>query len=240
MKCFRCFSFALFALLGVFFGSFIINQKNNVSALSDLSVTLTSSNKPSGRYINFLNCPLTNGVVDCSGYHYLRIQIPEPLALDSSCPSTGYKTVSLLVRTTSYSGNTHSTLSSLYFPDFLIRLPDNVTQIFAGDVISNSPFYDTGCIPSITFTLSETNPFIPSSSPSGSITLTENGTFDVSSYAEAVVNVPETDCPPGGGGNYHEDLVAINNSIMICAATCLVIYFFYCIYRMIIKNSGVK
>lgn len=90
----------------------------------------------------------------------------------------------------------------------------------------NTNFSDFG---SVTFTLTEN--YIPAA-PSGSITLTENGTFDVSSYSEAVVDVPMQVVP----GDYHDDLVSINQSIIICAGTILVIYFFYCIYRMIIKG----
>lgn len=69
--------------------------------------------------------------------------------------------------------------------------------------------------------------------PEGSLSITENGTYDVTSYSEAVV---EVSAPPS---TYHEDLANINHSITVCAAVILVLYFFYCIYRLIIKNSGV-
>ena len=72
---------------------------------------------------------------------------------------------------------------------------------------------------------------IVSDPPSGSITLTQNGTFDVSSYSEAVVDVPAVP------GDYHDDLTSINNSILIVAAVALVLYFFYCIYRMIMRST---
>ena len=84
---------------------------------------------------------------------------------------------------------------------------------------------------SLTVTLSDSPIF---SSPSGSLSITENGTYDVTNYAEVDVNIPETVVY----GDYHDDLVSINNSILICGAICLVIYFFYCIYRMIIKSVG--
>lgn len=66
-------------------------------------------------------------------------------------------------------------------------------------------------------------------SPSGSINITENGTYDVTNYSEAIVDIPPI------YGDYHNDLISINNSILICGAILLVLYFFYCIYRMIIK-----
>lgn len=69
--------------------------------------------------------------------------------------------------------------------------------------------------------------------PEGSLEITENGTYDVTSYSEAVVDVS---APPS---TYHDDLANINHSITVCAAVVLVLYFFYCIYRLIIKNSGV-
>lgn len=90
-------------------------------------------------------------------------------------------------------------------------------------------FFNNGGSISITFYDS-----VPSGgiTPSGSITLSSNGTYDVSYYAEAVVDVPPI------MGDYHDDLVDIKRSIYVGSATLLVIYFFYCIYRMIIK--GVK
>lgn len=83
----------------------------------------------------------------------------------------------------------------------------------------------------VTFTLSNS---LPSSDVSGTLDITENGQFDVSSYQFANVQVPEVLVE----GDYHDDLIKINNSILVCGAILLVLYFFYCIYRMIIK--GVK
>lgn len=213
MKCFRYFSFALFALLGVFFGSFIINQ-NDTYAVDDLVYTLDSSSS---------TIDLCSSTFPCSDYSYIIVTY------------TGSSITSNRLSLSFYTGPS----SSLQF-----NFPAFTTVLF----FPGSSYIQVRAYPglsyissdsSFTITLSENNPF-SGSQPSGSIELTENGTYDVSQYAEAVVNVLETDCPPSSGGDYHEDLVAINNSIMICAATCLVIYFFYCIYRMIIKNSGVK
>ena len=86
----------------------------------------------------------------------------------------------------------------------------------------------------VTFTLTEN--YQSNITPSGSLSITENGTYDVTNYAEALVNVPNTETIIQG--DYHDDLVSINNSIMVCAGVCLVLYFFYCIYRMFIKTGG--
>lgn len=88
--------------------------------------------------------------------------------------------------------------------------------------------------------------FSSSSVPSGSLSITENGTYDVKQYASVDVNVscPDvSECPenPGGssgGGLTDEQIQGITNAIFAIPATMLVLYFFYCIYRMIMKSTG--
>lgn len=72
------------------------------------------------------------------------------------------------------------------------------------------------------------------SAPSGSLSITENGTYDVTSYTEAVVDIP----PEIIQGDYHDDLISINNTIMIIPAVALVIYFMFCIYRMLLRGRS--
>lgn len=215
MKC-KNYFFSLFvALLGVFFGSCIINQ-NNTYAVDDYSITINKNNVS----LPYTLCGSNSGI-DCSSYSYLSVSF-------SSVSPDAY-----LLLYFEQSGYYSRTQDFYAFSDyFVISLNFNSSNSRIN--ISSASNYSND----VTYTFFNS---LGGSTPSGSIELTENGTYDVSQYAEAVVNVPETDCPPSsGGGNYHEDLVAINNSILICAAVCLVIYFFYCIYRMIIKNSGVK
>lgn len=222
MKCFRCFSFACFALLGVFFGSFIIDQ-NSVSAVSDLTVSYIAGTELPAHTLFFPD-------TDYSLYNYVYFSFSNPsssLALGSSFNIRG---------TCKLPSSSNSTTLNISIPynDFYFSLHDIKSCYGLSSNINTS----VTLLSDLTITLTDKIPSFSSSS--GSLSITENGTYDVSQYAEAVVDVPETDCPSGSAGNYHDDLVAINNSIMICAATCLVIYFFYCIYRMIIKNSGVK
>lgn len=227
MKC-KNYFFSLFvALLGVFFGSYIINQ-NDTYAVSDITYTINSSNYSD----SYTFCSLSTN--SCDDYHYFYVTSDCSEAYINRYSNFSYflysKDNSTVVQKTLEFNMNVLSFDLLYF---------SRARSFSYSPVSGWSTISSDC--SVVATLSENNPF-GGSSPSGSIELTENGTYDVSQYAEAVVNVPETDCPPssGGGGNYHEDLVAINNSILICAAVCLVIYFFYCIYRMIIKNSGVK
>ena len=233
MKCFRCFSFVLFALLGVFFGSFIINQ-NDTYALEDIEIIIDSSISNPGNLSICSN--------NCSSYKYVYLKFNN---FDSSNPwSFQSQTIPFSLSWDNYSISTRFGIrgySSLALFEIYPPSPNSVlNDITIASFYSQSALDTLSSNWSIDIIISETNPLSSGITPSGSIELTENGTYDVSQYAEAVVNVPETDCPPCSGGDYHNDLVAINNSIMICAATCLVIYFFYCIYRMIIKNSGVK
>lgn len=211
MKCKNYLFSVLFAFLGIFFGSFIINQ-NDTYALS-YSYTIDANNLD--------RSDKCQGSFDCSSPFYAIIDFV------SSTPVTGQN--SFFVFNSYYS----------FYPYYTTKM---VFYFVNTSSFSLSTWGGLAGLPSgysLNITLQDDNPF-SGSAPSGSLEIIENGIYDVSQYAEAVVNVPETDCPPSSGGDYHNDLVAINNSIMICAATCLVIYFFYCIYRMIIKNSGVK
>lgn len=176
---------------------------SSVSALSDL--TYTSS---------------TNQSTLCGG---------------SDCYELGYRYV-LLVKTGDTMSGSYQT-----FATFVFRSGQNTwsqqVQSFSNFILFSLPsdiqlrsFNITGSNISVTF--SEFPPSSLAPSPTGTLNITENGIYDVSSYATAEVNVENEVIY----GDYHNDLMAINNSILICGAICLVIYFFYCIYRMIIRS----
>ena len=71
----------------------------------------------------------------------------------------------------------------------------------AEDIVKNKTAYVNGV--KVTGTLEKLV------APSGSISITENGTYDVASKAQAVVNVPQS----GGGSPYLIDLGAITGSV---------------------------
>ena len=206
---FGIFLSVFFAVLSVFFFS-----DTNVSAVSDISVTYDSSTPLSDWQDVFPTC--TEHCLD--DYHYLLVS-------SSSRPNLIWTFNGLRFRFDGSSvvnqGAFNTPISFLIFELSFDGHNNNLLQFYSPYTYSFS----------VTYTLTES---LSPGSPSGSITLSQNGTYDVSSYAEAVVDVPPTIEP----GDYHDDLVSINNSILICAAVCLVIYFFYCIYRMIIKTTG--
>lgn len=200
-------SSVLVVFLSLCFGSFIINQKNNVSAVSDLTFVIDDSN------YNTFNANCGN---DCSFYHYVLI---------SDISSTGF-----VYQISPYSSDSFIRLyiahnvgfgSNMNFILFSVDNADQFKYIGAN--------WSSGS--SFKITLSENNPF--GSTPSGSLSITENGTYDVTNYSQAVVDIP----PEVVQGDYHDDLVSINNSILIVCAVGLVIYFFYAIYKMLLGGK---
>lgn len=207
----------LFVLLGLSVGGVIINQKNNVSAVSDVTITFNSLTKE-----GFLCRTNIQDIPNCSDYNYIYINV------NYSSPD--------YTQLLSYSvGVSPNGLSRSYSPlDTLINISDLGSDLNRIYFTSPQGLYDYG-VTSIDVTLSENNPFSVGS-PSGSLSITENGTYDVTNYAEAVVDVPVPD-PEVIPGDYHDDLVSINNAILIVPAVALVVYFFYAIYKMLLGGK---
>lgn len=65
------------------------------------------------------------------------------------------------------------------------------------------------------------------------ITLSENSPF-ASPCPDCEI------CPVIPENPYDNKLDQLTRAVYVCAGTMLVLYFFYCLYRLIIKNSGVK
>lgn len=125
--------------------------------------------------------------------------------------------------------------SNIPFALFLPSYDTTLTiQGFNGDMWSVSTFPYTVTFNFIDLDSGSSECPVCPSLPSGTLNISENGTYDVSTYAQAVVDIP----PETVYGDYHDDLLSIKHSIYVCGAIVLVLYFFYCIYRMIIKSTG--
>ena len=208
----------LFLPLLLFISLFITSSSY---AVSDLTYTVDSSNYSTSVDI----CNNASDVV-CTPYHYLL------LTLDESTISS-YKDI----RGVAFNfviglPGAQCSPSFKFFGSYILEPIDSSVNKVRYASASN---YISGL--SFRITLSENNPFSSGITPSGSLSITENGTYDLTNYAEAVVDVPTTgtvEIP----GDYHNDLVNIRNAIIICSGVVLVLYFFYCIYRLLIKSTG--
>lgn len=250
---------ALFAFLGLFVGSFIINQ-NSVNAVSgtyvgslDFSDCFYNYYDPNEdmTYLRFRS--LNDPDLDLDDYEnnmYLYDECDEKylsspadyfipnfsfqdnifsLAFEFSFASNqlGYGSTSIFSSDSSlisYLSSSTSSFSSIHpvcFLEFIDTFDPSVCSFSIENYYAN--------LPSVSFDFYTISSGVL---PSGSLSISQNGTYDVSSYAEAVVNIPETIIY----GDYHDDLLQINHSIIIGCAVILCIYFFYCIYRMLLKG----
>lgn len=213
-------SSVLVVFLSLCFGSFIINQRNEVHAVSDISVTYNSG---------YVTSSYTDIFPTCTGscfhdYSYIVVKISNKSDLGFS-PDSNVSGVAFRL----YGRADGSVQRTWYFSLFT---PEQIYPISFSDSPYNYLQWGNGTNLSgdVTFILTN-SPY--GSAPSGSITLTENGTFDVTNYAEAVVDVPMEVVP----GDYHDDLVTINQSILVVSATALVLYFLYAIYKMLLGGK---
>lgn len=146
-----------------------------VSALSDQVYTVTSTG-------DLMFCANDiSSVVDCTGYKYLLIETNFGVNIYNASSSLVYF----------INNNSTNTYLSLNSPSVILDI-DGFTRLrlFTIQGSSNLP---SGW--SITYTLSESNPYATGITPEGNIDLSSNGTFDVTNYATATIDVP-SDLPP--------------------------------------------
>ena len=210
---------SFFVFLFVFAFISLFGFSSDSYAVSDLSYTLTSSDS------SYQFCYQSA----CDGFKYALITSSSYFSGQSST-NVAFNIQAPLSTPSNYSSRY---INSVFLsPSVPVILPLNFDSFNRISVFLENP--SSWSSVSVTIVLTDTLPSDCSSPPSGSLSITENGTFDVSSYAQAVVDVPPVEI----SGDYHDDLISINNSILICGAICLVLYFFYCIYRILIKSTG--
>lgn len=210
MRCHRYFGFIVFALFASLFFTSLFTADSY--AVEDMTVTYSSY---PGEWIDvFPNC--TGTCLD--DYHYLKIEV--------SSSGVAYNDVSRLYLR--YDGSQILSFPYSRVPEVILSLP------FDGHSNNLLQFSNNTRGFPVTYTLMDS--LSSGITPSGILNIAENGSYDVTQYAQVDVNIEQEVVYQ----DYHDDLVNINHSIIICAATILVLYFFYCIYRMIIKGAGVK
>lgn len=192
-----------------------LSESFDVSAVSP-SYTLTS--RPSSDFNLCDNDSPSTSVLNssCSDFSLLTIDATGFSSSSSRVEVLRYGITSLAVWSIGYT----------YYPFYNNQLVISLNNTAKFSVFASSDF-SSG---SFTFTFSNDPIGCSGIVPDGSITLSSNGEYDVSSYATAIVDVPAVVEP----GDYHDDLISINNSILIVGSICLVIYFFYAIYKMIL------
>lgn len=200
----RCY-IALLLFSTIFLGSFV-NSSGDASAVADLTTVYNASNYPSSETPLFPTC---NDSQCLSQYHYLSWTATGNYSPASNFPLKGFRG----------------------FND--VRIVVNGVYLIDGSTSLTVPGLYMYGSQEFTFTLTEFYPNQGCSSPSGILSITSNGTFDVSSYDYAEVDVPA----PPVFTPYDGKLDSLIQAVYTVGAVMLVIYFFFALYRIYIGGK---
>lgn len=224
MKCLKI-------ILGIVCVSFTFILSHEIVVNNTYAVSTSGSGSiPTSAASAFYFCDnsLQNSSTLCSDYYDSSSYIYLTLFDFSTQSGSGYLQLRSCYLTSSncYTNNRYNFINSGFL---LLSFKD----LYSLSIFTNGVSSD------YSYSMSSDNPTSSGITPTGSLSITENGTYDVTNYAEAVVDVPQSS-GGGSGGDYSDELNGVITAIYTCGAILLVIYFFYCIYRMIIKSTGGK
>lgn len=204
-------------LLPFFLSFFVIN---NSYAVSDVTYTFDSSSA-TGTWFDIC-VSQGNAGTKCSDYTYMLVEFNDFVVTSNDANSNKNSYLEFNIQKGVASG---STISSSYH----LRCNAYESQL----CLYKFTDYGFNVHDSIGFNAQR---FWVNSNWSYTITLSENNPFE---SEQEPCPEPEP-CPAVPDTPYGEKFDNIEKAIYVCGAILIMLYFFYCIYRMIIKGSGVN
>lgn len=121
-------------------------------------------------------------------------------------------------------------------------LPIRANFTYNGSTFNNRAIYMNVTITKYAFSIDNiTSVFTMDGTPPSNMTVTVTLTESLDTPCPEPDPCPEPEqCPEVSDTPYAEKFDNIEKAIYTCGAILIMLYFFYCIYRMIIKGSGVN